>query len=315
MTLKEAEERLTKIESLVQAVLLRIGVVEQKLESVEFLRKEVEDTENRQAIHELSVEDKIKDVNSETDSRVVASELRCEEKIKVLGDKFIEAVDKLMAIESKVDKLSGDLPTPAEAAEAWSIATNKRNTARKLGRTNTPKPSHAEKFKDKSKDTIVLLGDSLTRGVGAKLEYQSNMVSTICRPGAHIDDITEEVRKLGDNEDRHVVLLVGTNDIQREGSEVILSKYKNLIDESQKIKNRKASVVGIPRRGDLDSFCNSRRLGVNKRLKEMCQGSNIEFLDYEPRDSWLARDGLHLNHLGQNELGFKIYQHCKSFLM
>src|SRR3989441_5540824 len=143
MTLKEAEERLTKIEALVQAVLLRIGVVEKKLESVEILKKEVEDTENRQAFHELSVDDKIKDVNSETDSRVVASELRCEEKIKVLGDKFIEALDKVMAIESKVDKLSGDLPTPAEAAEAWSIATNKRNEARKLSRTNTPKPSHA----------------------------------------------------------------------------------------------------------------------------------------------------------------------------
>ena len=112
MTLKEAEERLTKIESLVQAVLLRIGVVEKKLESVEILRKEVEDTENRQAIHELSVDDKIKDVNSETDSRVVASELRCEEKIKVLGDKFIEAVDKVMASESKVDKLSDDFADP-----------------------------------------------------------------------------------------------------------------------------------------------------------------------------------------------------------
>src|SRR3989442_1729026 len=229
MTLKQAEERLTKIESLVESLLLRLGVVEKKLETVEILRKQVDDTENIQAIHELSVEDKMKD--------------------------------------------------------------------------------------DKSKETIVLLGDSLTRGVGAKLAYQSNMVSAICRPGAHIDDITEEVHKLGDNEDRHVVLLVGTNDIQGEGSEVILSKYKNLIGESQKIKNRKVSVVGIPRRGDLDSFYNSRRLGVNNRLKEMCKGSNVEFLDYEPRDSWLARVGLHLNHLGQNELGFKIYQHCKSFLL
>ena len=257
----------------------------------------------------------MKDDKSETDSRVLASELRCEEKMKVLDAKFSEAVDKVIAIEAKVGKLSGDWPTPGEAAEAYIVATNKRNEARRLRRASNQKSSHAEKYKDKSKETIVLLGDSLTRGVGAKLEYQSNMVSAICRPGAHIDDITEEVHKLGDNEDRHVELLVGTNDIQGEGSEVILSKYKNLIDESQKIKNRKVSVVGIPRRGDLDSFCNSRRLGVNNRLKEMCKGSNVEFLNYEPRDSWLARDGLHLNHLGQNELGFKIYQHCKSFLL
>ena len=112
-----------------------------------------------------------------------------------------------------------------------------------------------------------------------------------------------------------MVLLVGTNDIQGEGSEVMLSKYKNLIEASQTIKNRKVSVVGIPRRVDLDSFYNSRRLGVNIRLKEMCKASKVEFIDFDPRDSWLARDGLHLNHAGQNELGFKIYQHCGSFLV
>ena len=314
MTLKQAEERLTKIESLVESLLLRLGVVEKKLETVEIL-KQVDDAGNRQAILELLVEDMVKNDKSETDSRVLASELSCEEMMKVLDAKFSKAVDKVIAIEAKVEKLSGDWPTPGAAAEVYIVATNKRNEARRLRRASNQKSSHAEKYKDKSKETIVLLVDSLARGVGAKLEYQSNMVSAICRPGAHIDDITEEVRKLRDNEDRHVVLLVGTNDIQGEGSEVMLSKYKNLIEASQTIKNRKVSVVGIPRRGDLDSFCNSRRLGVNNRLKEMCKGSNVEFLDYEPRDSWLARDGLHLNHLGQNELGFKIYQHCKSFLL
>ena len=234
-------------------------------------------------------------------------------KIEELGEKLKETVDKVIAIDSKVEELIKEWPTPAEG---WTLATNKRNE-RKLSLSSKPivKPSHAEKFKIKPKDTIVLLGDSLTRGVGAKLEYQSNMVSAICRPGARIDNVAEEISKLGDNVDRHVVLLVGTNDIKKEGSEIILSKFKNLIDESQKIKNRKVSVVGIPRRIDLDQFHNSRRIGVNTRLKEMCEALNGEFIEYEPIDSWLARDGLHLNHLGQNELGFKIYQHCGRFLV
>jgi len=90
MTLKQAEERLTKIESLVESLLVRLGVVEKKLETVEIL-KQVDDAGNRQAILELLVEDKVKDDKSETDSRVLASELSCEEMMKVLDAKFSKA--------------------------------------------------------------------------------------------------------------------------------------------------------------------------------------------------------------------------------
>ena len=145
MTLKQAEERLAKIESVVESILTRLEVMEKKLEAVEVLRKDLGDTENRQAFYEISVDDKMKEVNSEVDSKIVAGELRCEEKIKVLGDKFIEIVDKAIAIESKVDKLSGDWPTPAEAAEAYTLVRNKRNEVKRARNQN---PSHAEKFKN-----------------------------------------------------------------------------------------------------------------------------------------------------------------------
>ena len=96
----------------------------------------------------------------------------------------------------------------------------------------------------------------------------------------------------------------------------MLAKYKSLVEESKNlIKNRIVSVVGIPRRVDLSNFHNSRRIGVNKRLNELCEAMNVEFIDYEPVDNRLARDGLHLNHLGQDDLGRKIFQHCKRFLM
>ena len=276
------------------------------------MRKNVDDTDSKQAIHELSVEDKIKDISIETDGKAVTRELRSEEKIKDLGEKFKETVDKVVAIELRVSELSNEWPTPSEG---WSQVKNKRSKERKLSQSSSRTQSFAEKYKDKPSDTIVLVGDSLARGVGAKLEQQSNMVSTISVSGAHIDDITKELCKLRDKDDRHIVVLVGTNDIKEEGSEVVLSKYKFLIDESNKVKNRKVSVVEIPRRLDLSTFHNSRRIGVNKRLKELCEAMNVEFIDYEPVDNRLARDRLHLNHLGQDELGRKIFQHCKRFLM
>lgn len=309
---KKIEERLSKLESAVESILQRLETVEKKLEPVDNLRKRVDEAESKQAIQELAVEDKIKDLSTETDSKVLTSELRSEEKIKDLGEKFIETVDKVVAIELRVSELTKDWPTPSEG---WSQVINKRSKDGMLSKKSAPIQSFAEKFKGKPKDTIVLVGDSLARGVGAKLEHQSNMVSTICKPGAHIEDINKEICKLGNKNDRHLVLLVGTNDIKREGSEVILSKYKCLIDESKKIKNRKVSIVGIPRRVDLSRFHNSRRIGVNKSLKEMCGAMNVEFIEYEPMDNKLARDGLHLNHLGQDELGRKLFQHCKRFLV
>src|ERR1051325_5918001 len=205
---KKTEERLNMLESALEAILQRLDAVKKKIEPVDNLSKRVDDTDSKQAIHELSVEDQIKDLGIETDSKVVTSELRSEEKIKDLGEKFKEH---------------------------------------------------------------------------------------------------------GDKDDRQIVVLVGTNDIK--GEEVVLSKYKCLIDESNKIKNGKVSVVGIPRRLDLSTVHNSRRIGVNKRLKELCEAMNVEFIDYEPLDNRLARDGLHLNHLGQDDLGRKIFQHCKRFLM
>ena len=292
------------------ALLQKFKKIEEVFEAagLERLSKKVEEVESKQSVAETAFDDKLKDISAETNSKIVSCDLRSEEKIKELGDKCSEALDKALAIEIRLKDLSEEWPTPMEG---WTQVARKRNE-RKLNQK--PIVTFAEKFKTKPKDTIMLIGDSLTRGVGAKLAIQSNMVSTICRPGARIEDITLEVSKLEDKEDRHLVLLVGTNEIMKEGSVGILSKYTTLIDVSRKLKNRKVSIIGIPRRADLSSFHNSRRIGVNMQLREKCEAGNVEFIDYEPADNRLARDGLHLNHLGQDELGRKIFQHCRRFL-
>ena len=163
MTVKELEAQLTKMESAIDSILLRLEAVEKKLEPVDNLSKAVEETRNKQLIHEISVEDKMKDVSSETDIKIETSELRSEEKIRTLGEKFKETVEKIVAIEQKAK----EWPTPAEG---WTLITNKRSKDRKvsLSSKESVKVSHAEKFKDKPKDTIVILGDSWslkTRGV------------------------------------------------------------------------------------------------------------------------------------------------------
>lgn len=177
------------------------------------------------------------------------------------------------------------------------------------------KSSFAEKFKNKAKDTVVVLGDSLVRGVGRKLQANSHMFTTICKGGAKIEDMEQEFSKLQDREDRHLVVMVGTNNIKEEGSEVVIEKYGKLIEQCKGVKSRKVTVVGIPTRYDVNGLQNSRRLSVNSRLKTLCNQSGLEYIGYECSRSRLARDRLHHNDLGQEELAKLIFSHCKSFLV
>jgi lysophospholipase L1-like esterase len=280
--------------------------IEEKLER---LSKRLDDVENGQIAQGLQAEDKFKDVSSDCDSKIVSSELRCEGKVEVLGSKLQDVSDKTTAIElrlAEIAELSKDWPTPQEAK---LMKDETRNKVNKKG------PSFADKFKGKAKDTIVLIGDSLARGVGEKLEQQSHMVTTKSRGGAKIENATDQIGLLQDNEDRHLVVLVGTNNVQNETSETIRLKYKSLLETSKKVKNRRVSVVGIPRRYDLSGYQNSRRIGANIRLAKMCKDLDIEFISYEPYRSRIATDGLHFNHVGQEELARKIFEHCRSFLV
>ena len=108
------EKRLNKLESAVESILQRLETVEKKLEPIDNLRKRVDDADSKQAIHELAIEDRIKDLSTDTESKIVSSELRSEEKMKNLGKKFKETVDKVVAIELRVSELSNEWPTPSE---------------------------------------------------------------------------------------------------------------------------------------------------------------------------------------------------------
>ena len=99
-----------------------------------------------------------------------------------------------------------------------------------------------------------MVGDSLARGVGQKLEQQRHMVTTKSQGGARIEQITEQIGLLQDKVDRHLLLLVGTNNVENDSSEAICLKYRILLEASKKVKNRKVSVIGIPRRYDLSGY-------------------------------------------------------------
>jgi hypothetical protein len=310
------EERLSKIESTMNTVMQRLVKLEEVLQKIDQVSQRSDDLASKQTVMEIAIEDKMKAAGVDTDSKLTASELRCEEKTRKLGDKIGEAADKLLAMEVNMKEVLDSLERlPESREEGWSLVSSKRKHKTPRNSASSPSQSFADKFKEKPNDTIVLVGDSLVRGVGNKLMFQSNMVSTICRPGAGIETVTENITNLMDNQERHLVVVAGTNNVKTEGSEIILGKYEKMLHECKKRKHRQITLVGIPKRTDINSFQNSRRIGVNLRLKEKCEEMGANFIEYEPAKHSLARDGLHLNNAGQDELGRKIFNHCKSFLV
>ena len=336
---REVEETVAEVKERVEKLEVRIGVeitdrmkeaateVEGKLSAV---------CDNELGVLRGSVEEiqgRMKDVEVEVDSRVAVGEGRCDEKIGVLERAVGEVKDGLHALGVKVEDLSGDWELVGNRRKERSVAAvnvcaesvslnhhvpscsvSKSTYAEVVQNRNVSKLTFSERVKGKG--TVFVVGDSLVRGVGKKLETQCGTVfSSRSISGARIEDVAQEVRKLEAREARHLVVLVGTNNIQKDGSEVVLRKFHSLIEGCKAVRNRMVTVVGIPRRFDVTSLQENRRLGVNVRLSRMCREAGVQYVEYEADRSRICADRVHFNALGQSEVAGMIFRHCRHFLL
>ncbi len=169
--------------------------------------------------------------------------------------------------------------------------------------------------KDKKEGTVLLIGDSLTRGVGCHLKSQHSMFESRAFGGARIEDITKKVEEMNDLEESHIVVLVGTNNLKSDGTTMIMNKYKDLVNQLKAKRFRKISILGILARNDLSNYNNSKRIAMNIQLKELCMKNEIEFLEIAvDKGSMLDRGGLHLNFSGQDKVARSIFKHSVSYL-
>ena len=133
------------------------------------------------------------------------------------------------------------------------------------------------------------------------LNSQHSMFDSLAFGGAKIEDITKKVEELKDNES-HIVLMVGTNNLKSDGTTMIMSKYKDLVYQLKTKKFKRTSIVEILARSDLLNYMNRKRIAMNIQLKELCMKNNIDFLGVViNKDAMLDRRGLHLISLGKTK--------------
>ena len=133
--------------------------------------------------------------------------------------------------------------------------------------------------------------------------------------GARIEDITKKVEDMEDKARSHIVVMVGTNNLKSDGTELIMSNYKDLVRQLKAGGFRKITMVGILGRNDLSNYNDSKRMAMNIQLKELCVQNSIEFLEIGiVKEKILDRKGLHLNFIGQDTVARCIFKHCLKFL-
>ena len=144
----------------------------------------------------------------------------------------------------------------------------------------------------------VFVGDSIVRKTDIVLNKGDDIV--VCLPGAKIEAITERVENIvGSGKGGSVLVHVGTNNVEREGTTAIVRKYRNLVRTlKQVILSGILPVIG--RRGH--RYRNCRGMAINMLVEKLCREEEVGFVDlwgsFVGRADMYMKDGLHLSGKG-----------------
>ena len=149
----------------------------------------------------------------------------------------------------------------------------------------------------------VFVGDSIVRKNDRVLNKGDDVV--VCLPGAKIEAITERVKNIvGSGKGGSVLVHVGTNNVEREGTTAIVRKYRQLVRTLKQTRVEQVILSGIlpvmGRRGH--KYRNCRGMAINMLVQKLCREEEVGFVDlwgsFVGRADMYMKDGLHLSGKG-----------------
>ena len=149
----------------------------------------------------------------------------------------------------------------------------------------------------------VFVGDSIVRKTDRVLHKGDDVV--VCLPGAKIEAITERVKNIvGSGKGGSVLVHVGTNNVEREGTTAIVRKYRQLVRTLKQTRVEQVILSGIlpvmGRRGH--KYRNCRGMAINMLVQKLCREEEVGFVDlwgsFVGRADMYMKDGLHLSGKG-----------------
>ena len=145
--------------------------------------------------------------------------------------------------------------------------------------------------------------DYIVRKTDRSLSKGKDVV--VCLPGARIEHVTERVKKImGRGNGGSIVVHVGTNNADKEGTTAILEKYRDLLKKTKQARVGQIIISGIlPVFGNkIQGYRNSKRMAVNGMVERLCKEEDVGYMDlwdsFVGNEDMYVRDGLHLSGKG-----------------
>ena len=123
--------------------------------------------------------------------------------------------------------------------------------------------------------------------------------------GILIEHVTERVEKIvGRGNGGTILVHVGTNNTDKEGTTAIVEKYRKLLKKTKQARLGQIILSGIlPVCGNrIQGYRNSKRMAVNGMVERLCKEEEVGYVDmwdsFVGNEELYFRDGLHLSGKG-----------------
>ena len=202
------------------------------------------------------------------------------------------------------------LDTTAEEEERDATKKGQENSTEdnpirgRIGQEGERRKSYSAAVIDGIKrNTTIYVGDYIIRKTDSRLSKGEDVV--VCLPGARIEHVTERVEKIvGRGNGGTILVHVGTNNTDKEGTTAIVEKYRKLLKKTKQARLGQIILSGIlPVCGNrIQGYRNSKRMAVNGMVERLCKEEDVGYVDmwdsFVGKEELYFRDGLHLSGKG-----------------
>ena len=198
------------------------------------------------------------------------------------------------------------LDTTTEEQESDTTKKGQENSTEenRIGQEGERRKSYSAAVIDGTKrNATIYVGDSIIRKTDTRLSKGEDVV--VCLPGARIEHVTERVEKIvGRGNGGTILVHVGTNNTDKEGTTPIVEKYRKLLKKTKQARLGQIILSGIlPVCGNrIQGYRNSKRMAVNGMVERLCKEEEVGYVDmwdsFVGNEELYFRDGLNLSGKG-----------------
>ena len=128
------------------------------------------------------------------------------------------------------------------------------------------------------RNSTIYVGDSIVRKTDSTLNKDEDII--VCLPGARIEHVTERVQRImGRGNGGTLLVHIGTNNADKEGTTAIVEKYRNLLKKTKQARVGQIILSGIlPVFGNrIQGYRNSKRMAVNRMVQRLCKEEEVGY--------------------------------------